>query len=179
MRVVRYWRCSCEGCQTTILVLLFCINMLLNKPNIYCYGTSSRDVSAFAGAGHAYVPFAPIGPFDHCSATQIVSTGYTVFAPEDSIRIRVRKRRSRTFIRSPNTRSFSEPEQFLRYNAEAPGRQVLLVGACYTLQKRPVRRRPSKGKTGKGRRSGAGNADFNSMPTLMLLGTLSGGVYPV
>lgn len=72
---------------------------------------------------------------NHCIAKQIVNAGYTVFALEDLSKIRVQKRRDTEFNRKLNNWSFYELEQFLRYKAEALGKQVILVDARYTSQK--------------------------------------------
>ncbi|WP_067047733.1 RNA-guided endonuclease TnpB family protein [Methanofollis ethanolicus] len=72
---------------------------------------------------------------NHCISKQIVNSEYTVFALEDLSKIRVQKRRGTGFNRKLNTWSFYELEQFLRYKAEALGKQVVLVDARYTSQK--------------------------------------------
>ena len=87
---------------------------------------------------------------NHCIAKQIVNSDYTVFALEDLSKIRVQKRRGKSFNKKLNTWSFYELEQFLRYKAEALGKQVLLVDARYTSQKCSV-----CGHTYKGNREGS------------------------
>lgn len=72
---------------------------------------------------------------NHCISKQIVASDYTVFALEDLTKIRVQKRRSRSFNRKLNNWAFYELEQFIRYKAEARGKQVVLVDARYTSQK--------------------------------------------
>lgn len=72
---------------------------------------------------------------NHCIAKAIVNTGYTVFALEDLAKIRVQKRRGKEFDRKLNNWSFYQLEQFLRYKAEAIGKQVVLVDSRYTSQK--------------------------------------------
>jgi putative transposase len=72
---------------------------------------------------------------NHCIATAIVNTSYTVFALEDLSKIRVQKRHGKDFDRKLNNWSFYQLEQFLRYKAEAIGKQVVLVDARYTSQK--------------------------------------------
>jgi IS605 OrfB family transposase len=86
---------------------------------------------------------------NHCISKQIANSDYTVFALEDLSKIRVQKRRSRAFNQKLNTWSFYELEQFLRYKAEALGKQVLFVDARYTSQKCSV-----CGHTYKGNREG-------------------------
>ena len=72
---------------------------------------------------------------NHCISKQIVNSDATVFALEDLSKIRVQKRRGKGFNRKLNNWSFYELEQFLRYKAEARGKQVVLVDARYTSQK--------------------------------------------
>jgi putative transposase len=86
---------------------------------------------------------------NHCISKQIVNSDYTVFALEDLSKIRVQKRRGKEFNRKLNNWSFYELEQFLRYKAEALGKQILLVDARYTSQKCSV-----CGHTYKGNREG-------------------------
>jgi putative transposase len=87
---------------------------------------------------------------NHCISKQIVNSDYTVFALEDLSKIRVQKRRGKEFNRKLNNWSFYELEQFLRYKAEALGKQILLVDARYTSQKCSV-----CGHTYKGNREGS------------------------
>lgn len=87
---------------------------------------------------------------NHCISKQIVNSNYTVFALEDLSKIRVQKRRGKDFNRKLNNWSFYELEQFLRYKAEALGKQVVLVDARYTSQKCSV-----CGHTYKGNREGS------------------------
>nr|WP_303714035.1 transposase [Methanoculleus marisnigri] len=87
---------------------------------------------------------------NHCIAKQIVNSDFTIFALEDLSKIRVQKRRGKSFNKKLNTWSFYELEQFLRYKAEALGKQVLLVDARYTSQKCSV-----CGHTYKGNREGS------------------------
>jgi len=73
---------------------------------------------------------------NHCISKQIVqSPESTVFALEDLTKIRVQKRRSKTFNRKLNNWSFYQLEQFIRYKAENVGKSVTLVDARFTSQK--------------------------------------------
>ncbi len=113
---------------------------------------------------------------NHCISKQIVSSDYTVFALEDLSKIRVQKRRSRSFNRKLNSWTFYELEQFLRYKAEALGKQVLLVDARYTSQKCSA-----CGHTYKGNREGSSfrcrkcgfqlHADLNAARNIAQAGT--------
>ncbi|WP_332450367.1 RNA-guided endonuclease InsQ/TnpB family protein [Methanoculleus sp.] len=87
---------------------------------------------------------------NHRISKQIVNSDYTVFALEDLSKIRVKKRRSKSFRRKLNNWAFYELEQFLRYKAAALGKQVFLVDARYTSQKCSV-----CGHTYKGNRDGS------------------------
>jgi len=72
---------------------------------------------------------------NHCISKKIVNSESTVFALEDLSKIRVQKRRGPQFNRNLGNWAYSQLEQFLRYKAEALGKQVILVDARYTSQK--------------------------------------------
>ena len=73
---------------------------------------------------------------NHCISKEIVDMPYDVFAIEDLTSIRVQnRRRGREFNRKLNNWSFFQLEQFIRYKAEALGKQVVNVDSRYTSQK--------------------------------------------
>jgi IS605 OrfB family transposase len=76
-----------------------------------------------------------VADVNHCIAKAIVAKDYTVYALENLTKIRVQKRRGKEFDRKLNNWSFYQLEQFLRYKAEAAGKQVVLVDSRYTSQK--------------------------------------------
>ena len=73
---------------------------------------------------------------NHCISKEIVNMPYDVFALEDLTSIRVQNRRhGKEFNRKLNNWSFFQLEEFIRYKAEAPGKQVVSVDSRYTSQK--------------------------------------------
>lgn len=72
---------------------------------------------------------------NHCITKEIASMSYGVFALEDLKSIRVQKRRGKGFDRKLNSWAFHQFERFLRYKAEAMGKQVVLVDSRYSSQK--------------------------------------------
>ena len=102
------------------------------RAHLQSTGTRSakRKLKRLAGRERRFVT-----DTNHCISKQIVASPFTVFALEDLTKIRVRQRRSTDFNRKLNSWSFYELEQFLRYKAEAVGKQVVLVDARYTSQK--------------------------------------------
>jgi len=87
---------------------------------------------------------------NHCISKQIVQLPYTVFALENLKKIRVKKRRGKTFNRKLSNWSFYELEQFIRYKAENLGKRVITVDARFTSQKCSA-----CGHTYKGNRNGS------------------------
>jgi len=72
---------------------------------------------------------------NHCISKQIVQSPSTVFALEDLTKIRVQKRRGKSFNRKLNNWSFYQLEEFIRYKAENLGKRVISVDARFTSQK--------------------------------------------
>ena len=72
---------------------------------------------------------------NHCIAKEIVNMPFDVVALEDLTSIRVNKRRGKNFNRKLNNWSFYQLEQFIRYKAEALGKQVVSVDPRYSSQK--------------------------------------------
>ena len=92
--------------------------------------SAKRKLKRLAGRERRFVT-----DTNHIISKQIVASPFTVFALEDLTKIRVKQRRSTDFNRKLNSWSFYELEQFLRYKAEAVGKQIVLVDARYTSQK--------------------------------------------
>lgn len=72
---------------------------------------------------------------NHRISKAIAQMAYAVYALEDLKSIRVQKRRGKKFNAKLNSWAFYQLEQFLRYKAEALGKQVMLVDSRYTSQK--------------------------------------------
>jgi putative transposase len=72
---------------------------------------------------------------NHCIAKDIVNMPFDVIALEDLTSIRVQKRRGKNFNRKLNNWSFYQLEQFIRYKAEALGKQVVSVDPRFSSQK--------------------------------------------
>lgn len=72
---------------------------------------------------------------NHCITKEIAGLPYAVYALEDLKSIRVQKRRGKRFDRKLNGWAFHQFEEFLRYKAEAHGKQVVLVDSRYSSQK--------------------------------------------
>ena len=77
-----------------------------------------------------------VADVNHCISKEIVNMPFDVFAIEDLTSIRVQnRRRGREFNRKLNNWSFFQLEEFIRYKAEALGKQVIHVDSRYTSQK--------------------------------------------
>jgi IS605 OrfB family transposase len=72
---------------------------------------------------------------NHCISKEVVAKPYDVFALEDLTSIRVQSRKGKNFQRKLNNWSFYQLEQFIRYKAEAVGKQVILVDPRFSSQK--------------------------------------------
>lgn len=72
---------------------------------------------------------------NHRISKEMAAMPYAVYALEDLNSIRVQKRRGKRFNRKFNGWAFHQLEEFLRYKAEALGKQVVLVDSQYSSQK--------------------------------------------
>jgi IS605 OrfB family transposase len=92
--------------------------------------SAKRKLKKLAGREKRFVT-----DVNHCIAKEIARMPYAVFALENLRSVRVQKRRGKKFNRKLNNWAFYQFEQFLRYKAEAQGKQVILVDSRYSSQK--------------------------------------------